>query len=335
MMQDEFSMIRSLLRLRGSVDHQEQVEVDAGDDAAVVKHSSGTSVVLTCDTMVETVHFLPDTMTPFDIGYKCMVSNISDIAAMGGIPAHAIVSLAVPRTWSQPSVEEIYQGILAAGKPFSIHLAGGDTVAAPRHLVLSITLMGEVETGKALLRSSARPGDILFITGEIGASAGGLHLQMHRQDLRKQPYAASLIKAHRRPWPRVEAGRYLLRSGTRPACNDISDGLAGEAQEIADASGVRLVVDLDKIPVGKDLLAYGKETGCDIREWVLHGGEDFELLGSVSQTDWEKLRKESVEQGIPLFEIGRVEQGTPGVDCIHKGKRRTWTRTGYNHFADR
>ncbi|WP_169713751.1 thiamine-phosphate kinase [Paludifilum halophilum] len=332
-MNDEFSLIRSLLQHRVS-GREKGVEVDAGDDAAVLNRLQG-STVLTCDTMVETVHFLPETMEPWDIGWKCMTANISDVAAMGGRPTHALVSLAVPEGWSREELGPIYRGMEDASAPFDLRIVGGDTVSSPQHLVLTVVLLGEVEEGQALLRSSARPGDIVFVTGETGSSAAGLHLLKNRGFNSAAQRYPTLVKAHRQPVPRVDAGRWLLHSGWKPACNDVSDGLAREAWEIAEASGIRILLEREKVPLGEETVAYAREIGADPYYWALEGGEDFELLGTAPREAFLRGVREAEKKGIRLIEIGRVEEGPAGVDCKVNGQRREWTGRGYNHFADR
>ncbi|MFC4075300.1 thiamine-phosphate kinase [Salinithrix halophila] len=330
-MRDEFQLIRELLRHRPRPGNE--VEVDVGDDAAVICPRSGMSLVVTCDTMMETVHFLPCTMAASDIGWKGMAANISDIAAMGGNPIGAVISLAAPEEWSDGQLAEVYRGLGEAAQRFGVSILGGDTVRSPKHLVLTITLLGEVEKGKALLRSSARPGDIVFVTGDLGSSAAGLHL-LQREDAEEwQGCFSSLVQAHQRPIPRVDAGRLLLASGLVPACDDISDGLAQEASEIAEASGVRLVLEGERIPLAPDMRAYAWECGIDPLNWALSGGEDFQLLGTGSRDTWEALRERATACGIDLIPVGWVEAGTPGVDYVENGKRKPLTQKGYNHFA--
>lgn len=331
-MKDEFALIRSLLQHRNPV--SPEVEVDVGDDAAVLRPREGISWVFTCDTMVETVHFLRETMGPEDLGWRCLAANISDVAAMGGIPFYALVSLAVPDRWDEETLAGIYRGMRELSDDFGVQVVGGDTVRSPEHLILTISLLGGVEPGHSLLRSAAQPGDVVFVMGELGRSAAGLHL-LSREDRRSwfNRYPG-LVDAYRRPIPQVEAGRLLLQSGVSVACNDLSDGLAREATEIAEASGVRLVLDADRIPLCRETRAYAFERGMDPLEWALSGGEDFQLVCTAPGKDWPRLHRKAGEEGITLFPVGWVEKGAPGVDCIRDGKRLDRTGGGYNHFAN-
>ncbi|PTM53250.1 thiamine-phosphate kinase [Desmospora activa] len=327
---DEFELIRQLLHQRNTISPDSGVEVDAGDDAAVIRHRQGMSTVFTCDTMVETVHFLPQTMDATSIGWKCLAANISDVAAMGGIPTYALVSLGVPDQWESSALEAIYQGMDMLARQHDVRLVGGDTVRSPRHLVLTITLLGEVEAGQALLRSSARADDIVFVTGPLGASAAGLDRLLQASD-GNQAYPG-LIVAHQRPRPQVDVGRWLLESGARIALNDISDGLAQEAYDIAVASGVTVVLEKERIPLNDETRAYAREKKIDPVEWALFGGEDFQLVGTVSAPKWELICRGAQERGLQLIPVGRVEAGRARVDYIDEEGRRELTQRGFNHF---
>ncbi|SFJ73102.1 thiamine-phosphate kinase [Thermoflavimicrobium dichotomicum] len=330
-MNDEFSFIRSLIAHRFV--ESERIEVDVGDDAAVVIPHSDRSLVMTCDTMVETVHFLRKTMSPADIGWKLLASNLSDLAAMGAVPTYALISVAVPPSWQAEEVEEIYHGIYDLAREWKVSLMGGDTVRIPEYLTLTLTLLGEVGRGEALLRSSAKPGDVVFVTGTVGDAAAGLHLLLHHPDQRFN-YPA-LVQAHCRPNPQLHIGKWLVSTRFRPACDDISDGLAQEAWEIAEASQVCIVLDREKIPISEQLLQYAKAVGQDPFEWVWFGGEDYQLIGTVRKEYWAKLKETVKEKGFLLSMIGRVESGTPQVEVESEGIRMVLPKRGYNHFADR
>lgn len=330
-MKDEFSLIQDLLADRPAT--WGKIEVDVGDDAAVVSPSTGRSTVITCDTMVERIHFLPNTMLPEDIGWKLLAANISDVAAMGGKPLYGLLSLAVPGHWDLTDLKGIYRGIYELASLYTVTLLGGDTVRSPQSLVLTLTLIGEVEQGKALTRSSARPGDVVFITGPIGDAAAGLHLLLHEQK-RIEQYP-KLVKAHRRPLPQVEAGQWLLASALQPSCDDVSDGLVQEAWEIASSSNVRIVLSKEKIPITAELRAYAADTGIDPWDWVLYGGEDFQLLGTAPSALLSRLKRENLPEGVSLYAIGRVEAGDPGVLWESAGQIKPLPIRGYNHFIDR
>ncbi len=329
-MKDEFTLIRNLLADRPK--GWGRIEVDVGDDAAVISPSPGRSTVVTCDTMMEGVHFLPETMSPENIGWKLLASNISDIAAMGGEPRYAFISLAVPDHWDKRGLQGIYRGLYELATQFKIMIMGGDTVRSPHSLVLTLTLLGEVEQGEALTRSMAKPGDVVFITGSVGDAAAGLHLLLHEKE--KVVSYPKLVAAHQQPMPQVKAGRWLVTNKIRAACDDISDGLAQEAWEIASASNVRLVLYKDKIPLSQELQQYASEKEMDPWDWILYGGEDFQLLGTTSAESLFNLR-EKMPKEFTLSMIGVVESGGPAVVLETEGERKLLPARGYNHFIDR
>lgn len=280
------------------------------------------------DTMVEGVHFTKKTMNPYMIGYKALAVNISDIAAMGGIPLFYLVSISIPPSWSELELEEVYRGLNELAKQYSMDLVGGDTVSCKSELVITVTVYGKVEKGKTLLRSNVRPGDFVFVIGELGGSAAGLQLLLNN----KQNYTSSekvLITEHQLPKPQVEAGRIFACSGARVALNDISDGIASEANELAIASGVTINIDYDKLPIHKNLLCYPEQEQINL---VLFGGEEYSLIGTFAKEDWENIHPLFKENNISIKIIGEVLKGEPAVYATIKGSRQRLLKQGYNHF---
>ncbi|WP_124726480.1 thiamine-phosphate kinase [Staphylospora marina] len=329
-MKNEFALIADLLKRRPVFGRD--LEVDVGDDAAVIAPEPGRSLVLTTDSMAETVHFLRSTMEPEDIGWKLLASNVSDVAAMGGTPRHALVGVAVGDGWTSGELEKLYAGLYECAEAYKVTVVGGDTVRTPGPLVLHLTLTGDVPRGKALRRSLARPGDVVFVTGTPGDSAAGLDLLLHRPDWSGR--YPRLVRAHRRPVPSVEIGRWLMKSGVDPALNDISDGVAREAREIAEASGVRLVLEPERFPLSRELADYAARTGQRPETWVLNGGEDYLLLGTISPAGWEAFREEAGRRNWFVTAIGRAEDGKPGVELEKNGRRTLLESGGYQHFSD-
>jgi thiamine-monophosphate kinase len=346
---DEFALIRMLTSAAGRPGEERAAEtargdgvrVGIGDDAAVVGVRPGMELVLTCDTMVEGVHFKAETMKPEDVGYKALASNVSDMAAMGAMPRYALVSISVPMQVSEGWLTLVYRGIYECADEYGVAIVGGDTTSSLSGFVISITLIGEAEAGRALLRSSAEQGDLVFVTGELGGSAAGLHwLLQHGIDASRIGESAALtaeveelIHCHQRPVPEVELGRLLLKSGARIALNDVSDGLASEAWELAEASGVSLVLYEDKLPAAKALLHYAAEVGRNPLDWILYGGEDYRLVGTISRDRAEELSQLFAANGRALYVIGEVASGLPGVRLLSKnGGSTDIDKRGYNHF---
>ncbi|MER0465933.1 thiamine-phosphate kinase [Bacillus cabrialesii subsp. cabrialesii] len=323
---DEFDLIHSITP---RTIHHSSVDVGIGDDAALYTAKHGVQEIVCVDTMVEDVHFKLLYSSPEDIGYKALAVNISDIAAMGGIPKFYLVSIAVPPKWTESEIKAMYEGMNELAKLYHMDLIGGDTVSISDKLVVTVTVIGEVEKGRACLRSLARPNDIVFVTGEIGSSAAGLSLLL--EETHPQTSAIDtdyFIHRHKRPEPRVSVGR-TCSSFKRTALNDISDGLASELNEIAEASCVSIEIEESMLPVHSHL----SKLHPTWRKWALFGGEDFELTGTVSKGDWEVLKQECETRQLPITKIGHVREKTESNVILKTDDgSRILEKKGYNHF---
>ncbi|BAB04263.1 thiamine-phosphate kinase [Halalkalibacterium halodurans] len=327
-MRDEFSLIRSISPANV---HQPSLHVGIGDDAAIYEGAPEMEEVLCVDTMVEEIHFRRDTLTPFQIGYKSLAINISDLAAMGATPKFYLVSIAVPPQWSDREIKTLYRGMAECAAPYRMDLIGGDTVSTNAKLVVTVTAVGHVPKGTRLLRQRARPGDVVFLTGTVGQSAAGLEL-LNKKGLHG-PFTEEeelLVLAHQQPQPQVEAGHLFARSGYRIALNDVSDGVASEANELAEASKVKLVLKANTIPLHPAMETFSKEQQL---EWALFGGEDFQLIGTAAVDAFASLQQLAIQRGISLTEIGYVEAGSPVVELEEGTARSVLKKSGYNHFA--
>ncbi|RWZ50106.1 thiamine-phosphate kinase [Halobacillus fulvus] len=321
---DEFSFIQSI-----KPDYYKQSSLIKGisDDAAVFRPSQ-QDVVTAVDTMVEGVHFSKETMAASDIGYRALAANLSDLAAMGSQPAFYLVSMVIPSEgWTKSELKEIYEGMRELASEYRIDLIGGDTVGG-RELTVSVTVIGYVDQGKARYRSHARPGDVVFLSGTVGDSRAGLECIWKRMNVDSS--VRYLMDRHRRPSPRVDFAR-ALEGCSRVALNDVSDGIANEANEIAEASNVQLQIEQSDIPVSqalKDLFPN------DYEEWMLSGGEDFELLGTVAKDEWPSVEKAAEVTGTPVRVIGTVTEaaGEANVLLDKNGQKQVLERTGYTHL---
>jgi thiamine-monophosphate kinase len=331
--EDEFSLIAQMSG--GFSSYQKGVLVPNGDDAAIYKPQNGKAQIVCVDTMVEDIHFKRETMEPFHIGYKSVAVNISDIAAMGGEPLYFLVSLVVSPDWTSDELMEMYQGMKSLADHLSIDLLGGDTVSTKKNLVVSVTAIGQVDEKVRLLRSNAQPGDILFVTGELGDAAAGLdYLLNHKKDQVEHEFA-TLVRAHQLPTPHVQQGGILAEFAITDqiALNDVSDGLASEAHEIATSSEVKIVIDKDKLPLSLALISYAKECKKDPYHWVFNGGEDFVLIGTLPKHLVSSVREKFEQEGLSLYEIGWIEEGKGEVILLEDGKRLPLHKQGYNHFG--
>lgn len=295
-----------------------------GDDCAVYKSSIGYDQLISTDTMVEGIHFSFHYMMPYDVGYRLMTANLSDIAAMGGIPRQVVLSVAAEEYVDTDILQDIYRGIKDQCCRFGVNLIGGDTVRIKGPMVWTITIIGEVPFGQSVLRSGAKVGDIVGVTNYVGYAATGLAVLTHSL----QGYPMTTI-GHQRPNPQIEFGIQLRELGIH-SMNDISDGLSSELWEIAQASQVAIIIDEARVPLHEEthkLAAYLQTNPVD---YALYGGEDFQLVFTAP-----KSLESSLQDLDGITIIGEVIEGTPSVQAITKDKTiRTLDGKGYNHFHE-
>ncbi|MEN2468075.1 thiamine-phosphate kinase [Ornithinibacillus sp. JPR2-1] len=321
---DEFSFIQSIQQ---SYYRQPTLRKGVGDDAAIIR-PSGEDIVVAKDMLVEHVHFIKSTMKPYHIGYKALAANLSDIAAMGATPAYYLVAISISNDWSNEELAEIYNGMKSLADRYKVDLIGGDTVSGTE-LVISITVIGYANRNISRLRSAAKEGDVVFVTGTLGDSQAGLHILQNAGTYKEEEY---FKRRHQLPSPRVEFSLGLQQIN-RVALNDISDGIASEAHELAESSKVGMVLIEDKIPVHP---AYAQFDSNLQYNWKLFGGEDFELLGTVSRSDWELVKQRAQQLSLRLTEIGYVtDEKDAGKLFLQQenGKIIQLEKKGYNHLS--
>ncbi|MFD1038627.1 thiamine-phosphate kinase [Virgibacillus byunsanensis] len=320
---DEFSFINSIKQHSYK---QSSLIKGIGDDAAVIRQPT-QDIVCAVDTLVEGVHFSRQTMEPWHIGYRALAANVSDLAAMGASPAFYLVSIVIPKTWSSGEINQIYVGMKQLATKFRMDLIGGDTVSG-QELSVSITVIGYVERNKARYRSLAKEGDKVFVTGTLGDSQAGFHILTNPGYYTDEVYYK---ERHQQPLPRVDFAS-KTENISRIVFNDISDGIANEANEIAEASKVSLILYEKQLPI-KD--SYEQFPPKLQHKWKLFGGEDFELLGTVSNKDWNELQIIAKETNTPLKEIGYVDdsQSNIGQVFLHENKQTyRLQKKGYTHL---
>jgi len=304
--------------------------VGPGDDAAVLP-APGASLLFTADLLVEDVHFRMSTTSPEDLGYKAVAVNASDVAAMGGRPLAFTVSLAAPPALDASWVDHLYAGLAQGASAFGCPLAGGDTSSAPQ-VVLSVALVGTAPPPGAILRSGARPGDDLFVSGTPGESALGLRLLDAGVPL-DTPERRHLVRRHLRPAPRLALGATLGEQGIASALIDVSDGLLQDLGHIIRASGIGAEVWLERLPVSAALTVEAGRLGLDPAELLLTGGEDYELLFSAPPPHRPGIFAAGRCTGTPLRRIGRMTEA-PSLRLLYRGEPAPVPPVGgFDHFS--
>lgn len=309
----------------------EHVVRGIGDDCAVIELDATNRLLITTDLLVERVHFHKSWSTPNIVGRKALAVNISDIAACGGIPRDAFVSIAVPEDVELEWLESFYQGMASLAREFDINIVGGDTTRSRADLVINIALTGIVHRDEVLLRNTAQPGDIIVLTGPTGQSAAGCEILLHQPHL-PDHLAEPLTKAHLDPRPHVKEGRFLAASHCCSAAIDLSDGLSSDLGHICSQSGIGALLYEDKIPLTEALSSACRHMGRDPLDWVLNGGEDYILIAAIQEESVARLEHEAKQQGIDLFPIG-ILQAKSGVRIVRRSRITEDVHPrGWNHF---
>jgi thiamine-monophosphate kinase len=316
----EFSLIAEIRRLAGPARPPDRLGI--GDDAAAYRPPAPDRwEVVTCDTLVAGVHWSWDWCRPEAAGRRVAAANLSDLAAMGATPERAYLSLALPLAFSSRQARELATGVIRELRRFGARLLGGDTVATSGPVVATLTLQGSVARPELLTRQGARPGDLLLVTGDLGASAAGLAWLRSGRGLPKA--FAPLVKRYLLPAPRLTAGRVLAHTRRVRAALDLSDGLAGDAQRLAESSKVGLAIYAERLPISRLTRLAAQKLRRDPLAWALSGGEDYELLFAVRPTDAEAVARHlRVLARLACTVIGEVLPLRRGLRLIRRGK--TW-----------
>lgn len=300
-----------------------------GDDCCVFRTSGKLVSLLTTDMLVENIHFLRDTIPPFKLGRKIMAVNISDIAAMGGTPKEAVISIAVPDSIEVEYLDVLYDGMKEMAREFDVNLLGGNTTSEPEHLVINVALIGEAAEDEVLYRSGAKAGDIVFLSGPVGSSAAGLDILLNKRPV---DTFCELLNAHYDPYPQIRAGRIIAGLKLAHSLIDVSDGVASDLGHICDESGVGAIIEEDKIPVSEMFKKYIEKYNLDFERLALHVGEDYVLLGTASGESAGFLARALKSQDCQFIVIGKIT-ADPGIKLAGRdGSSRQIRASGYNHF---
>ncbi len=298
----EFDIIQ-IIRQQTRTDRS--VILGIGDDTAILRPHPSKELLYTTDMLIEDIHFRLDEASAFEIGRKSLAVNLSDIAAMAGTPRHAVISVGLPSSLSKKFVGEFYLGIRSLARQFGVNIVGGDTNRSAK-LVVSVALIGECDKGKAVRRSGAKAGDVIFVSGELGGS-----------------YAS---KKHLLFTPRIEEANFLAKNFKLHAMMDLSDGLAGDVRRIAQESAVGALICEEAVPVAPGALGL---------EAALSDGEDFELLFTLSPKEAARLNQCLFKRRADFFKpVGKIVHKRHGVALVNRsGKAQPLAFRGFDHFV--
>lgn len=334
----EFGLIDRISRFLPS--RPPDVVVGIGDDVAVLRTSGPEYLLATCDIQVEGVHFIREAIGPYRLGRKAVAINVSDVAAMGGTPSWVLVSLAVPDSTDLGFIEELYRGMSEQAALAGAAIVGGNVSRLDSGVVIDITLLGQIAPEHLILRSGARPGDSILVTGHPGESRAGLELARGPGLPVSEAVRKRVEERHFTPQPRLREGRLLARSGLVRAMIDISDGLMADLGHLCDASQTGAQLRAGLIPVSEAASEVASAAGANVLDWVLSGGEDYELLFAARPGDVPRIRKMLREQtSVACHELG-IMTGRAGEMRLdfENGKQMVLPPgggRGWDHFSEK
>lgn len=304
-----------------------------GDDCAIIPTNDGKSTLVTTDMLIENVHFIRSQISPFDLGYKSLAVNLSDIAAMGGVPLYAFLSIGLTSDLDLSWIDSFFNGMAELAKKEHVYLLGGDTTRSKSDLVINITLIGEMDSAKIKRRSQAKVGDVICCTGPLGDSGAGLQVLLNH--LPEDALTHPLIIEHHHPKPHLKEGQWLANHPAVHAMIDVSDGIDSDLKRIMESSQCGAKVDLESLPVSTNL-----KLACDRYDWNIFdlaasAGEDYCLAATISKEEFPAISKAFQSCfGAPLYEIGEITNDKQLIYTL-KGKAITLKKHGFDHFHHR
>ncbi|HMO51638.1 MAG TPA: thiamine-phosphate kinase [Kiritimatiellia bacterium] len=304
-----------------------------GDDCAVLPGRDDRLLLVTTDLLVENSHFLRDRIPPEDLGYKALAVNVSDIAAMGGTPTSAFLSLGLPAGMNVAWLDRFFEGLRMMSAEVSCPLLGGDTTKSASGIIINIAVLGEVEHDRIRYRSAARPGDVIAVTGSLGDSGAGLRLLLENKPVDDVAVRA-LIDAHHHPRPHVAEGRWLGAQTGVHAMMDVSDGIDSDVRRIMERSGVGAAIQLEALPVTEHFTAVCQRYAWPAAEIAATAGEDYCLLCTMDAAAFPAVAKEFQQRfHRPLAPIGVIEAGSEFHYQLN-GRPAQLRRRGFDHFKE-
>lgn len=308
-------------------------EKGIGDDCALIPVNDAETYVVTTDLLIEDVHFLKERITPYELGYKSLAVSFSDVAAMGAEPKFSFLSIAIPKQTPVEYLDAFMEGYHALSEKFKAPLMGGDTTKSPDELMINVVVIGQCKKSDVRLRSMAKEGDVICVTGNLGDSAAGLNVLLNNIEVNQD--SKLLVQKHHLPQPRIKEGAWLSKQASVNAMMDISDGISSDLMHILNASGKSAGIYSEKLPVSKVMQSMAIEYGWNTMELATSGGEDYELLFTVDKQDIDRLQKEyRALFAEDITVIGEIKKGEPGICWFQNGHEIAMDKCGFNHFVN-
>lgn len=329
----EFGLIERIKKIVPKAT-EDNILLGIGDDTAIIKITAEKWLLATCDIQIEDTHFRLRHGSPYQIGRRAMTVNLSDIASMGGKPAYALVSAGLPPNLEVKGFDDLFKGMSDALAEHSAFIIGGNLAHTSDKIIIDVFLLGEISPNQILLRSGAKPGDRIFVTGTLGASAAGFYVLENYQKDYPQKFA-HLVHSHLDPVARIEAGMAIAKSDYATSMIDISDGLAGDLKHICDDSNVGAEIVEKNIPLPEAIDELADTISKSKVDLALHGGEDYELLFTMqSNTPSSLIEKIAAEAKVKITEVGRIISKEEGYNIITaENQQLPLHPKGWDHFG--
>lgn len=310
----------------------ENIVIGIGDDAAVLSPETGQYTLISCHMLVENSHFLRSKTTPYQVGYKGITKSVADIEAMGGTSLYLLVGLSLPPDTELNFVDELYRGMGDANSKCGVHIIGGDMTDCQGPITISLTIMGEASPERIIKRFGARPGDLVLVTGPLGAAAAGLHLVLNRTNIQDRKLMEAALLRQLQPEPPVGKGSALAATSAVHAMTDISDSLCRNLGKMCTFSNLGATIDREKLPVDPVAQDLARQTGMNAVDWALYGGEDFEMLACVDPRLAKNVEIALHNIGSDCYFIGEITS-QPGLWIRENGTTRELPLKGFDHFG--
>lgn len=305
-----------------------------GDDCAIISLSEKDALLVTTDMLIEDRHFLLDKIGPYDLGQKSLTVNLSDVAAMGGKPHSAYLSIGIPAKLEVEWLDSFFVGIKELCLNAGAYFLGGDTTKSPDGLVINIGVIGTIDPLKIKRRSTALPGDIICINDAVGDSGGGLKILIDERPLDK--YSSYLVQRHNCPRAHIEEGKWLAQRAAINAMIDVSDGIESDIHRIMESSAVGAEIEISKLPLSEELINVCEKYNWNAREIGLTGGEDYCLMFTVPENYFNNIENEYVQEfKKPLYRIGKITANQGILTFTQDGEIIEFDKHGFDHFKSK